>query len=69
MPCPVALMWGELSERFDAHARQVTREQFEGVLPLVEIANARHHIMLDEPLALVAALRTQLSNWRAARKG
>jgi len=33
------------------------------VLPMVEIPNARHHIMLDEPLALVTALRTQLSNW------
>ena len=64
MPCPVALMWGELSERFDMPAREFTRATFGGVLPLVEIPNARHHLMLDEPLALVAALRAQLQNWR-----
>lgn len=64
MHCPVSLMWGELSDRFDGFARDVTRELFTGVYPLVEIANARHHIMLDEPLSLVAALRTQLANWR-----
>lgn len=63
MRCPAALMWGELSERFDMACRQDTRASLGGVLPLVEIANARHHIMLDEPLALVAALRTQLANW------
>jgi pimeloyl-ACP methyl ester carboxylesterase len=67
MRCPVALMWGEASARFDPATRAFCRATFDGVLPLVEIANARHHIMLDEPLALVAALRTQLSNWKAAR--
>jgi pimeloyl-ACP methyl ester carboxylesterase len=68
MRCPVALMWGELSARFNAATREFTRATFRHVLPLVEIAKARHHIMLDEPLALVAALRTQLSNWNAVRQ-
>ena len=67
MRCPAALMWGELSERYAPASRAFTRATFNGVLPLVEIANARHHIMLDEPLALVAALRTQLENWRLTR--
>ncbi len=66
MRCPVALMWGGLSERFGAWERQVARELLAGRLPLVEIPNAHHHIMLDEPLALVAALRVQLANWQAA---
>ena len=64
MRCPVSLMWGSLSTRFDERARRLARATFTGVFPLVEITNARHHIMLDEPLALVAALRAQLSNWR-----
>lgn len=63
MSCPVALMWGALSARFDDAARRFCRETFAGVLPVVEIPNARHHIMLDEPLALVTALRAQLANW------
>lgn len=66
MPCPVALMWGALSGRFDDFARNFSRATFTGLLPMVEIANARHHIMLDEPLALAAALKTQLANWRTA---
>jgi len=68
MPCPVALMWGALSDRFDNAMRRFCRETFADVLPVVEIPNARHHIMLDEPLALVTALRTQLANWEAPRR-
>ena len=64
MHCPVSLMWGGLSERFDDFARGITRSAFGGIYPLVEIPNARHHVMLDEPLALVTALRTQLAIWR-----
>ena len=63
--CPAALMWGELSARFDKAQREYCLKTFGGVMPLVEIPNARHHIMLDEPLAMVTAIRTQLGNWRA----
>ena len=31
--------------------------------PVVEIPQAQHHIMLDQPLALVAALRALLADW------
>ncbi len=65
MRCPTALMWGEMSARFDDVQRDFCRKTFTGVLPLVEIPNARHHIMLDEPLGLVTAIRTQLGNWGA----
>lgn len=63
MQCPVALMWGALTARLDDAQRRLCRETFAGVLPMVEIPNARHHVMLDEPLALIAALRAQLANW------
>lgn len=33
------------------------------VAPVIEIPVAGHHIMLDQPIALVAALRTLLSDW------
>jgi pimeloyl-ACP methyl ester carboxylesterase len=35
--------------------------------PVVEIPAAGHHIMLDQPIALVAALRTLLSDWDHSR--
>jgi pimeloyl-ACP methyl ester carboxylesterase len=31
--------------------------------PLVVIPAAHHHLILDQPLAFVAALRTQLESW------
>ena len=33
------------------------------VAPVIEIPAAGHHIMLDQPIALAAALRTLLSDW------
>lgn len=67
MRCPVALMWGALSARVDEAERKRCLATFTGKFPMVEIPNARHHIMLDEPLALVTALRTQLANWQLRR--
>lgn len=63
MRCKAALFIGEHSARVDQEARAYMRRTFGGRMPIVELANCRHHVMLDEPLALVAALRTQLSNW------
>ena len=31
--------------------------------PVVEIPEAQHHVMLDQPLALVASLRALLADW------
>ena len=31
--------------------------------PVVDIPQAQHHVMLDQPLALVAALRALLADW------
>ncbi len=33
-------------------------------VPFIEIPEARHHVMLDQPLAFVAALRTLLQEWQ-----
>ena len=33
------------------------------VAPVIEIPSAGHHVMLDQPIALVAAIRTLLSGW------
>ena len=31
--------------------------------PVVEVPEARHHVMLDQPVAFVAALRMLLDSW------
>jgi pimeloyl-ACP methyl ester carboxylesterase len=35
----------------------------------VEIPEAEHHVMIDQPLAFVAALRALLAAWPAAKPG
>ncbi|HSW23622.1 MAG TPA: alpha/beta hydrolase, partial [Burkholderiaceae bacterium] len=35
--------------------------------PRIEIPGARHHVMVDQPLALVSALRTLLQTWPQGR--
>jgi pimeloyl-ACP methyl ester carboxylesterase len=35
--------------------------------PLIEIPAAGHHVMLDQPVALVAAIRTLLADWEHSR--
>ena len=32
-------------------------------VPYISIPHARHHVMIDQPLAFVAALRTLLAEW------
>jgi pimeloyl-ACP methyl ester carboxylesterase len=45
---------------------EISRRMYERLgrlTPVIEIPAAGHHVMLDQPIALVAALRTLLSDW------
>jgi hypothetical protein len=33
-------------------------------IPIVAVPEARHHLMLDQPLAFVTALRTNVQIWQ-----
>jgi pimeloyl-ACP methyl ester carboxylesterase len=65
--CPVAairgarsaLMVPAVTDYFDANAPAGT--------PVVVVPEAHHHLMLDQPLALVAALRGLLAGWPQGR--
>jgi pimeloyl-ACP methyl ester carboxylesterase len=62
LDCRVALFRAEhgiVSEELG----EVMYDRLGRVAPLVEIPAAGHHIMLDEPIALVSALRTLLADW------
>jgi len=62
LDCRVALFRAEhgiVSEKLG----EVMYDRLGRVAPLVEIPAAGHHIMLDEPIALVSALRTLLADW------
>jgi pimeloyl-ACP methyl ester carboxylesterase len=38
-------------------------ERLGRVVPVVEIPLAAHHVMIDQPLSLITALRTLLADW------
>jgi len=51
-------------EEFLRALRAITVESLIGPrAPVVEAPEARHHVMLDQPLAFVAALRMLLDSW------
>jgi pimeloyl-ACP methyl ester carboxylesterase len=63
--CPVTILRGENGSITPDRVAAVRRR-----LPsvdLVDIPAAHHHMMLDQPLALVAALQTQLVAWERHR--
>ncbi len=49
-------------------AMDVTRTKIKGTpgAPVVEVPSAPHHVMLDEPLAFISALRAMLERWTGA---
>lgn len=63
-PGRLAIVHGELSALFGKDSAVYLRELRAGDIPIVAVPNARHHLMLDEPLAFVAALRAALAFWR-----
>lgn len=68
MRCPAALFWGEHSLLFRDEVKDYVRSTFGSRIPLVEIRDAHHHLLLDQPIALAAAIETQLANWRGAEQ-
>ena len=61
--CRVALFRGELSELVTPDVADYMVELLHRNAPLVEIPQAHHHLLLDQPLAFVSALRAILADW------
>ena len=61
--CRVALMRGELSAVVLPETGEYMYELLNRNAPLVEIPQAYHHLILDQPLAFIAALRALLADW------
>jgi pimeloyl-ACP methyl ester carboxylesterase len=62
LDCRVALFRAEYG-LVTPQQSEVMYDRLGRVAPLVEIPAAGHHIMLDQPIALAAALRTLLADW------
>jgi pimeloyl-ACP methyl ester carboxylesterase len=61
--CRVALFRGERSVVVPPDTARYMYDLMGRISPVVEIPEAHHHLMLDQPLAFVAALRTLLADW------
>ncbi len=60
---PMAHIYGDRSDIIRRHSFQ-TRSVIPAGTPSIIIPDSEHHIMVDQPLALVAAIRALLSAWR-----
>jgi pimeloyl-ACP methyl ester carboxylesterase len=54
--CPIAVMWGAKSNLMDEENLAYTRSLLPPDAPMIAIPEAHHHVKVDQPLALVAAL-------------
>jgi pimeloyl-ACP methyl ester carboxylesterase len=62
LDCRVALFRAEHGI-LSAQMSDVMYDRLGRLAPVIEIPAARHHVMLDQPLALVTGIRTLLSDW------
>jgi pimeloyl-ACP methyl ester carboxylesterase len=59
--CPAALMWGDRSSLMPQALVTAMAGRLPPGTPLIPIPDSDHHVMADQPLALVAALRALLA--------
>lgn len=63
--CDVALIRGERGMA-TGDITDTIRERLGADVPVVLIPDTGHHIMLDQPIAMIAVLQTLLSQWRTS---
>ncbi|MBD3649192.1 MAG: alpha/beta hydrolase [Pseudomonadales bacterium] len=65
LDCRVAEIYGEQSRYFSAKSAEYMKELKPG-LEVYPMADAQHHLFLDQPLAFIESLKTVLTGWRAS---
>ena len=66
LPCRAALLFGDRSKLMTSERTDLIRRHTPPAAPWIVIPDAGHHIMVDQPLALIAALRSVLEAWQPA---
>src|SRR5271165_5909688 len=66
--CPMALVRGAKSKLFKADDADYLMSFLKPGSPHVVIPEAEHHVMIDQPLAFVSALRALLASWPQRRE-
>ncbi|MBC2778557.1 alpha/beta fold hydrolase [Parasphingopyxis marina] len=60
--CPLAIIYGDRSWIMDEEALAKLRRDLPDTTPFIAIPDCAHHVMVDQPLALVATMRTLLES-------
>ena len=63
LPCRTAVILGEHSTDEGARYGEYMADLSGGALPVFRIPGTHHHLMFDEPLAVVAAIKATFLNW------
>jgi pimeloyl-ACP methyl ester carboxylesterase len=67
LACRVGVIYGDNSQLFSQDVVDYMFKVLDSSVPFVAIPEANHHLLLDQPLAFVAALRTLLAEWRHSK--
>ena len=59
----VAVLRGEFSNLVPPETGEYMYELLKRNAPIVEIPQAHHHLILDQPLSFIPALRALLADW------
>lgn len=63
----VGVIYGENSQLFSQDVVDYMFKVLDRSVPFIAIPEADHHLLLDQPLACVSALRTLLAEWRHSK--
>lgn len=61
--CPLAFMYGEKSMFAAGDGFQHLRERVKGRSPFVVMPSVHHHLMMEEPIAVISTLRALFACW------
>ena len=61
--CPIVFMRGGLSDLVPDRVADYMCSLQDPAVPMITIPGAYHHVMLDQPLAFVSAVRGLLTGW------
>lgn len=61
--CPLAFIYGQKSQFVTGEGFDHIRKQAKGRSPFIMIPEGHHHLMMDQPLAFITALRSLLTSW------
>ena len=65
LPLPTAAMFGELSHDWENITRKEIIAYMKGLRPTMphfDLLGARHHVLLDQPLAFASSIKQQMEN-------